>query len=109
MKTTLKSLRYLGDYRLAFTFADKLKAELDFHDQVFQRTGPIIEPLRDKRFFSQAFIDHGALTWPSGYDVCPDVLRVWAEAGSILNQRETDRRCAAPEAISVREEPPERR
>ncbi len=39
-------------------------------------------------------MDHGVLTWPNGYDVCPDVLRLWAEAGSILSQAETDRRCA---------------
>lgn len=108
MRPTLENLRYIGDYRLAFTFSDRLVAELDFHDHVLRHTGPVIDPLRDKQYFSHVLIDHGALTWPNGYDVCPDVLRAWAEAGSILNQRETDLRCAAGEAISVPEKPPDR-
>ena len=94
MRPKLKTLRHNGDFRIAFTYEDGLVVELDFGAHLAARSGPVIEPLQDARFFAQAFIDHGVLTWPNGYDVCPDVLRVWAEAGSILSPRETDRRCA---------------
>ena len=94
MRPKLKTLRHNGDFRIAFTYEDGLVVELDFGAHLAARSGPVIEPLQDARFFAQAFIDHGVLTWPNGYDVCPDVLRVWAEAGSILSPGETDRRCA---------------
>ena len=94
VRPKLKTLRSNGDFRIAFTYEDGLVVELDFSDHLARRSGPMVEPLHDERFFSQAYIDHGALTWPNGYDVCPDVLRVWAEAGSILSPAETDRRCA---------------
>ena len=94
MRPKLTTLRHNGDFRLAFTYEDGLVVELDFGDHLAGRSGPVIEPLQDERFFARAFIEHGVLTWPNGYDVCPDVLRVWAEAGSILSAGETDRRCA---------------
>lgn len=94
MRPKLKTLRHNGDFRMAFIYEDGLVVELDFREHVASRSGPIAEPLQDERFFSKAFIDHGVLTWPNGYDVCPDVLRVWAEAGAILSPGETDARCA---------------
>lgn len=94
MRPNLKTLRHNGDFRIAFSYEDGLVVELDFAEHLSGRSGPMIELLQDERFFSQAYIDHGALTWPNGYDVCPDVLRVWSEAGSILSAKETDRRCA---------------
>jgi hypothetical protein len=63
----------------------------------------MIDPLGEERFFARAFIDHGVLTWPNGYDVCPDVLRTWCEAGRILSAEETEGRIAqsrpAPAAV----------
>ena len=94
MRPKLNSLRHNGDFRIALTYEDGLVAELDFGDHLAVRSGPLIDPLQDEHFFAKAYIDHGVVTWPNGYDVCPDVLRVWAEAGSILSQDETDRRCA---------------
>ena len=94
MRPKLKSMRHNGDFRIASTYEDGLVVELDFGDHLAGRSGPVIEPLQDERFFAQASIDHGVMTWPNGYDVCPDVLRVWAEAGSILSRGETDQRCA---------------
>jgi hypothetical protein len=94
MRPKLLSLRHTGDFRIAFTYEDGLVAELDFSDHVTARSGPMIEPLQEEVFFVQAFLDHGVLTWPNGYDVCPDVLRAWAEAGTILTPAETNLRCA---------------
>jgi hypothetical protein len=93
MRPKLTSFRHTGDFRLSFEYEDGLAAELDFRDHLAARSGPMAESLQDKDFFAKALLDQNVLTWPNGYDVCPDVLRVWAEAGSILSQAETDQRC----------------
>ena len=90
MRPSLKNIRYNGEHRLAFAYDDGLAAELNFRQHILRRTGPMSEPLRDERFFAHAFIDHGVLTWPNGFDVCPDVLRAWCEAGQILSSEQTN-------------------
>lgn len=104
MRPRLKTIRYNGDRCLALAYEDGLTAELDFSGYLTGRRGPMIDPLGEESFFAQAFIDHGVVTWPNGYDVCPDVLRAWSEAGRILPQEETTGRIAesrpAPVAIS---------
>ena len=90
MRPKLKHLRYQQDFCIALTYDDGLVAELDFRGYADGRAGEIIEPLADERFFSRVTIDHGVLTWPNGYDICPDVLRVWAEAGRVLDTEETN-------------------
>ena len=40
------------------------------------RTGPMIDPLRDPAIFALARLEYGAPTWPNGYDMCPDWLRM---------------------------------
>ena len=96
MRPKLTTLRHNGDFRLAFAYADGLVTELDFHVGLAARQGPMIELLRGAQFFAQAFIDHGVLTWPNGFDVCPDVLRAWCESGRILNPEETNAWIAQP-------------
>jgi hypothetical protein len=92
MKPHVKSLRHNGDFRIAFFYDDGLVAELNFSEYLRKTQGPMVEPLQDDRFFSQAYIDHGVLTWPNGYDVCPDVLRFWCEQGRVCSREETDAR-----------------
>jgi hypothetical protein len=74
-----------------------LVTELGFQVWLAARQGPMIEPLRGGLYFSQAFIDHGVLTWPNGFDVCPDVLRAWCENGRILTPDETNAWLAQPQ------------
>lgn len=90
MRSELKSLRYNGDFRIVFFHSDGLVAELDFGQYVEKVHGPVAEPLQDEQFFAQAYIDHGTLTWPNGYDVCPDVLRFWCQQGRVCSREETD-------------------
>ena len=98
MRPRLISIRYNGDFRFAFAYEDGLTAELDFSSYPGARQGPMIEALTHEKFLAQAFIDHGVLTWPNGYDVCPDVLRAWCEAGRILNRDELGTLLAQREA-----------
>ena len=41
---------------------------------LLNRTGPMVEPLKDPGYFARVFIDDGALTWPNGYDWDPIAL-----------------------------------
>ncbi|MSU48875.1 MAG: DUF2442 domain-containing protein [Opitutus sp.] len=101
MRPRLKTIRYNGDRCLAFAYEDGLTAELDFSAYLNARNGPMIDPLGEEKFFAQAFIDHGVLTWPNGYDVCPDVLHTWCEAGRILSPDETTSRVAQSRSAPV--------
>ena len=91
----LKALRYNGDFRLSLHFGDGFVAELDFADWTRTLRGPVGEPLQSELSFAQAFIDHGVLCWPTGYDICPDVLRYWAEMGNVCSEEETNAHFAA--------------
>ena len=85
----LKSIRTNGDFKIAFIYEDGLVTELDFKSHVKELCGPIAEPLADGSFFGQAFINHGVVTWPNGFDICPDVLRFWCEKGRVCGEKET--------------------
>ena len=90
MRPQLKSMRTNGDFKIAFTYVDGLVVELDFKKHVEELRGPIAEPLSDESFFNQAYIDHGVVTWPNGFDICPDVLRFWCEKGRVCEDYETN-------------------
>ena len=79
----VKTFRLTGPFILSLRFRDDFTAEVDFSDWARNRQGPVGAPLRDPDFFSQAFLDHGALAWPNGYDIDPAALRHWAEQGAI--------------------------
>lgn len=63
----------IGGYRLRLRFSDGSIGERDFTD-VVNGNGPMLEPLRDPRYFTRVFIDYGTPTWPNGYDLAPNAL-----------------------------------
>ncbi len=67
-------VRCLGDYRLSVTFEDGVQAELDFSPMV--EGGGVFEGLKDQQQFAAVHVDPEAetLVWPTGADICPDVL-----------------------------------
>ena len=73
----------LGGFRLRLHFKDGAVGEHDFADPML-RSGPMIEPLRDPVFFVRVRLDEGAPTWPNGYDMCPDALRMMMEGAGEL-------------------------
>ncbi len=46
--------------------------------------GPMLEPLRDGRYFARVFLEFGAPTWPNGFDIAPEWLRREMEAAGEL-------------------------
>jgi len=72
MGSRVVSVQPLGEYRLRIDFEDGLVREIDLADRL---TGPMFEPLRDTKLFSQVSVDEfGAVCWPNGADLAPDAL-----------------------------------
>lgn len=57
-------VRSLGGHKLEIEFSDGTIGVRDFSD-IFQKTGPMAEPLKDTGYFQRVFIEDGALTWPN--------------------------------------------
>lgn len=85
MKTLrIKAVEYLGEYRLALTFSDGTRAEIDFREKIVGRGG-VFTPLEDQRVFKQVAVDLevGTIVFPGEIDFCPDTL--YEEAMSLAN------------------------
>ena len=70
------NFKQIGDYTLEVFFDDATSQRVDFLPFL---TGPLFEPLRDKKFFAQVIVDPEAhtLTWPNGADFDPGMLHDW--------------------------------
>lgn len=62
---------YRGGFRIHLTFNDNSQGTVDFLPWL---DGPVFEPLRSVDYFSRFFVDGGAVVWPNGADVAPEVL-----------------------------------
>lgn len=60
-----------SDWSLFVRFADGLTGRVRFAPEHF--TG-VFECLRNPALFAQAFVDHGAVTWPGELDLAPDAM-----------------------------------
>lgn len=73
----------LEGFRVLFEFTDDTRREIDLD---YYLRGPIFQPLRDNpELFRAMQVEGGAITWPNGADIDPDVLYhnltpAWAEA-----------------------------
>jgi Protein of unknown function (DUF2442) len=78
MLNKIVDVKVLAPHVLRVTYRDGFSAVHDFarfeneHDNA-------AAPLADPEFFARVFLEHGALTWPNGYDMCPDWLRIEIE------------------------------
>jgi len=80
-------LRKLGGHKLEIEFSDGTIGMRDFAD-VFQKTGPMSEPLKDPVYFQRVFVEDGALTWPNGYDWDPIALHDEMKEAKLLRRVE---------------------
>jgi hypothetical protein len=74
MLTKVVELQVVAPYGLRVRFNN---VQTGTHDcsKLVHESGPMIEPLRDAAFFSRAFLEFGAPTWPNGFDMSPEWLR----------------------------------
>lgn len=67
--------RPLDGFRLFVRFSNGEEGVRDCTEMVAE-TGPMVEPLRDPKFFRRVFVELGALTWPNGYDIDSTALNM---------------------------------
>jgi hypothetical protein len=80
----VSKIDWLGGHRLQFRFNDDSAGEMDFAALV-NEPGPMVEPLRDPAYFKRVLLDHGAPTWPNGFDMAPAWLyRELDSAGALV-------------------------
>ncbi|HEY6319317.1 MAG TPA: DUF2442 domain-containing protein [Acidimicrobiia bacterium] len=72
----VKTVEYLGGFRLRLGFADGLVGEVDLKQKVEDTAGPVFKPLRDPAYFARVTVDDeiGTIVWPNGADLAPEVL-----------------------------------
>jgi hypothetical protein len=79
----VRRAKRIGPYRLELWFTDGTAGEWDL-SELARETGPMVEPFKDPAYFDRVFIEFGALTWPNGYDWCPDALHADMLAAGVL-------------------------
>jgi hypothetical protein len=90
MNNVVKGVRVLKDYTLRVTFVDGYVGTVDCSLLFQLHDWPIVQELRDKTLFQQVSVQHGVVTFPTGYDICADVLRYYCELGHVCSQEELD-------------------
>ena len=64
----------LDGFRVRLALTDGTTVERDLSDLL---VGPIFDPIRRNRTaFERVRVEAGALVWPNGADLCPDVV-IW--------------------------------
>jgi hypothetical protein len=67
--------RILQAYKIEVWFADGTSGVADLSPRLSQgRLGDGFDALCDEQLFLQAYLDHGALTWPGDIDLAPDAM-----------------------------------
>jgi hypothetical protein len=87
---SITSFKILPNYQIQVEFADGTAGIADLAPRLLQGPrGDGYDPLCDPVFFSQAYLDHGALTWPGGIDLAPDAMyqRILASGVSRLEAK----------------------
>jgi hypothetical protein len=66
----------LADFRLRVRFVDGMEGTVDMSAFIHSPTAGVFAQLADPSQFAQAFIPHGAVTWPGEIDLAPDAMYV---------------------------------
>jgi hypothetical protein len=83
MLIKIRKAKIVGDFRLAVEFSDDTIGERDF-SFIKSESGPMLEPLKEPKYFQRVFVEDGVLTWPNGYDWDPIALHdEMKEAGEL--------------------------
>lgn len=73
MVITVKTAKYLADYRLNLVFDSGEDGDVDLQDLVFKYAAAA--PLRDINYFKSFRLDEWAtVVWDCGFDISPETL-----------------------------------
>jgi hypothetical protein len=80
-----KSVKHVKNFDIAVTFTNGEKHVVPLGDEIVNRAGEMVEPLKDISYFAKVFVNPecGNLEWPNGYDVDPDIL-YWLATGRAI-------------------------
>ena len=67
--------RLVDAFKLELDFSDHTRGVFDASTYLTNRSGPLLDKLRDPAYFKRFFIDTGALCWPNGLEISPARLR----------------------------------
>ena len=81
--TKIQRVQPAGGRRLAITFTDGARGVHDLA-WLFEKSGPMLEPLREQTFFERVFLERGARTGPNGVERSPWNVRERMEAAGEL-------------------------
>ncbi len=81
---TVTGSKATGRCRLELAFDDGLRGTVDLKELILAGHG-VFEPLHNPACFAQVRVgaELGAVVWPCGTDLCPDVLREWMKGGAL--------------------------
>jgi len=73
----IREVKVLEGFRLSLELTDGSVIERDVSRLLL---GPVFEPIRkEPALFAEVRVEGGTVVWPSGADLCPDVL-IWGGA-----------------------------
>ncbi|WP_310991409.1 DUF2442 domain-containing protein [Aequorivita marina] len=73
MNNRVVAFKIIRDYLVAVQFQDGFQAKVNLEQ--FLNKGFAKELLNKKKFAELSIEDGGGLTWPNGFDICPNFLR----------------------------------
>ena len=68
------SLEVLPNYRLKVSFCDGTSGMADISRLIDNPNAGVFSQLANRELFAQAYISHGAVTWPGELDIAPDTM-----------------------------------
>lgn len=70
----VRAIGVLPACRLTVTFNDGITGIVNLEELVSSSDAGVFEALRDPEFFAKAFLDCGAIAWPNGADLAPEIM-----------------------------------
>lgn len=70
----IKSILPLENYHMKVQFKDGLEGVLDLSELIMGKDAGVFSALRNPNHFYQAYLNHGAVTWPGELDLAPDAM-----------------------------------
>ncbi len=72
--------RLTAPFTLEIDFSDHSQGVFDASAYLSARSGPLLEALREPRYFERYFIDAGALCWPNWLEISAARLHEFSSA-----------------------------
>jgi hypothetical protein len=90
MPNRITAVETRGGHVLHLCFRDGAEFDLDLLSLLQSEAGgDLTDPLLLPQEFQKVKLDYGTLVFPTGHDICQDVLRLWCERGGPLSKEET--------------------